>query len=96
MVALLARGDRTVGEIAAPFRSSLAASSKHLRVLEKAGLVQRRVLGRTHTCKLEAEPLRRVAEWTAEYRRFWDESFGRLDAYLDEMKRKETKRGRKP
>ena len=96
MVALLARGERTVCEIAAPFRSSLAASSKHLRVLEDAGLVHRRVMGRTHTCTLEAGPLKRVAEWTAEYRKFWEESYERLDSFLDEMKRKEKKRGRKP
>lgn len=92
MVALLARGDRTVGELAAPFNVSLPASSKHLRVLERAGLVRRRVVGRTHTCSLEAEPLRRVAEWTAEYRRFWDEGFDQLDSYLDELKAKEKTR----
>ena len=95
MVALLAGGERTVGELAAPFEVSLAASSKHLRVLEGAGLVHRRINGRTHSCRLEAEPLKLVAEWTAEYRQFWDESFERLDSYLDTLKAKEKKRGRK-
>jgi DNA-binding transcriptional ArsR family regulator len=95
MVALLAGGDRTVGELAAPFSVSLAASSKHIRVLEEAGIISRRVVGRTHTCSLEPEPLKRVADWTADYRQFWDESFGRLDTYLDAMKAKEKKRGRR-
>lgn len=86
MVALLAEGERTVGELAEPFDVSLAASSKHLRVLERAGLVRRRVAGRTHTCSLRAEPLRRVVEWAAGYRRFWEESFGRLEEHLERMK----------
>jgi DNA-binding transcriptional ArsR family regulator len=94
MVALLAKGERTVGELAAPFDVSLAASSKHLRVLERAGLVRRRVEGRTHTCRLQAEPLRRVADWTAGFRRFWDESFDRLDAHLQDMKSQEAERDR--
>ena len=85
MVALLAEGERTVGELAAPFRVSLAASSKHLRVLERAGLVRRRVVGRTHSCSLEAKPLKAVADWTAKYRVFWEESFQRLDVLLQEM-----------
>jgi DNA-binding transcriptional ArsR family regulator len=91
MVALLAGGERTVGELAAPFDVSLAASSKHLRVLEGAGLVRRRIVGRTHTCSLEAGPLRQVADWTAEYRRFWEESYERLDSYLDQLKPKGPK-----
>jgi DNA-binding transcriptional ArsR family regulator len=95
MVALLAGGERTVSELAAPFRASLAASSKHLKVLEQAGLVRRRVDGRVHTCTLRAAPLKRVADWAGEYRRFWEESFDRLDSVLDEMKAKETKRERK-
>lgn len=95
MVALLAKGERSVGELAAPFAVSLAASSKHLRVLERAGLVRRRVEGRTHSCRLDPEPLRRVADWTAEFRRFWEESFARLDAQLEELKKQESRRGRK-
>ena len=85
MVALLAEGERTVGELAAPFRVSLAASSKHLRVLERAGLVRRRVVGRTHSCSLEAKPLKAVADWTAKYRAFWEESFQRLDVLLQDL-----------
>jgi len=94
MLALLAQGERTVGELAAPFRVSLAASSKHLQVLERAGLVRRRIVGRTHTCRLEAEPLKDVAEWTENYRRHWEQSYERLDALLEELKTLE-KRSRK-
>ena len=93
MLELLTGGERTVGELAAPFDVSLAASSKHLRVLERAGLMSRRVEGRTHTCRLEAAPLAEVAEWTDGYRRFWEERFGRLDAVLAEMK--SERKGRK-
>jgi DNA-binding transcriptional ArsR family regulator len=77
MLQSLAREQRTVGELAAPFAMTLAAASKHLKVLERAGLVQRTVAGRTHHCRLDARPLRGGMEWMRFYERFW---IGRLDA----------------
>ena len=84
-----------MGELAAPFRVSLAASSKHLQVLERAGLVQRRIDGRIHTCRLVPEPLARIAEWTESCRELWDTNFRRLDGLLEEMKTEEKDRSRK-
>lgn len=72
----LAEGARSVGELAAPFDMSLAAASKHIKALERAGLVRRTVKGRTHLCRLEAQPLEGAHEWTGFYQRFWG---GRLD-----------------
>jgi DNA-binding transcriptional ArsR family regulator len=87
MLRMLADGrEHTVGELAAPFDVSLAACSKHLRVLETARLVSRRVVGRTHACRLEAAPLRLVADWTEEFRARWEASFARLDEVLEDMK----------
>ena len=86
MLRMLAEGERTVGELAEPFDVSLAASSKHLKVLEKAKLVRSRVDGRTHTVQLVAEPLEKVVDWTEECRATFEASFRRLDALLDEMK----------
>lgn len=73
----LAAGPRTVGELAAPFDISLAGASKHIQVLERAGLLRREVSGRVHTCRLDAGPLHTGAEWLRHYERFWT---GRLDA----------------
>lgn len=94
MLRSLADGERSVGELAAPFQMSLAAASKHVKALEKAGLVRRRVMGRTHVCSLEAQPLEGVAEWISFYRRFWT---GRLDV-LEGLLRQEDARDipRKP
>ena len=80
MLGALAGGERTVGDLAAPFEISVAAVSKHLMVLERAGLVERRVEGRTTICRLRAEPLAGVREWVDFYERFWD-------ARLHELKR---------
>ncbi len=77
MVHRLARGPCTVSELAAPFAMSLAAASKHIQVLERAGLVRRTVQGRTHTCSLDAQPLHAGMEWLRHYERFWTE---RVDA----------------
>ncbi len=77
MLQALARGPASVGDLAAPFDISLAAASKHVKVLERAGLVQRTVLGRVHVCVLEAGPLYEGAEWMRRYEKFWT---GRLDA----------------
>jgi len=76
-------GDRTVGELAAPFPTSLAAVSKHLRVLERAGLVAREVRGREHRLKLRATPLRHAAAFADSYRAFWEARLEALEAYVD-------------
>lgn len=78
----MAGSPRTVGELAEPFEMSLAAASKHIRVLERAGLVRRTVRGRTHICRLEAGPLREGAEWMRRYERFWTERLDALEAQL--------------
>jgi DNA-binding transcriptional ArsR family regulator len=85
----LAGGEASVTSLAAPFRMSLPAVSKHLRVLERAGLVARSREGRVHRLRLEAAPLREAEAWIGRYRRFWEESLGRLDDYLQELKAKE-------
>ena len=83
MIASLARAPRTVGELARPFEISLAAASKHIQVLERAGLVRRTVKGRTHTVRLNAEPLRAGIDWMQRYEKFWG---GRLDALERELR----------
>ncbi|HKA90684.1 MAG TPA: metalloregulator ArsR/SmtB family transcription factor [Haliangiales bacterium] len=82
MVRRLSSGERTVGELAAPFRMSLAAASKHVKVLERAGLVRRTVLGRTHSCRLHARGLAGAQRWLSFYERFWSERFDALDELL--------------
>jgi DNA-binding transcriptional ArsR family regulator len=79
----LAAQPRTVGELAAPFAISLAAASKHIQVLERAGLVARDIHGRTHTCRLDARPLHAGAEWIAHYARFWNERLDALQSALE-------------
>jgi DNA-binding transcriptional ArsR family regulator len=76
MLRRLAEGERSVGELAAPFAMSLAAASKHVQALERAGLVRRRIQGRTHVCRLEAQPLAGAHAWLGFYESFWN---GRLD-----------------
>jgi DNA-binding transcriptional ArsR family regulator len=80
MLHRLAGRERTVGELAEPFRMSLAAASKHVKVLERAGLVQRTVRGRTHRCRLVAARLAEAQEWLAYYERFWNDRLDALDA----------------
>ncbi len=84
----LADGERTVGQLAEPFAISLAAASKHIKALEKAGLIRREVRGRTHVCRLDPGPLATAHEWLGVYERFWT---GRLDA-LERLLREETAR----
>ena len=84
MLSALAEGEHTVGELAGPFAMSLAAISKHLRVLEGAGLVERRVEGRTTVCRLRPEPLTEVREWVAFVERFWAGRLDRLERLLAE------------
>jgi DNA-binding transcriptional ArsR family regulator len=82
MVADLAARERTVGQLAEPFPISFAAASKHVKVLERAGLVEREVSGRTHICRLAAEPLEEAYRWLGQYRRFWGERLDALEAAL--------------
>ncbi len=85
ILARLASGEATVTELAKPFHMSQPAVSKHLKVLERAGLVARGRERQWRPARLEAGPLKEVAEWTQRYRRFWEESYDRLDEHLDEM-----------
>jgi len=90
----LAAGPATVGELARPFRISQQAVSKHLAYLERARLIEKRRDGRRHVCSLRPGPLAEIAAWTEEYRRFWDESFARLDTVLEDLKAKEAEHDR--
>jgi len=87
MLRSLADGQRTVGELAAPFDMSLAAASKHIKALERAGLVRRTIKGRTHLCRLEARPLEDAHDWIGFYERFWS---GRLDILEGLLRRDDT------
>src|SRR5271168_1731181 len=87
----LSRGDRCVTALARPHSMSLPTVSKHLRVLENAGLIRRRRKGRVHSLKLQAAPMKQASQWIEEYRRFWEGSLDRLDAYLKELQAKEKK-----
>ncbi|GIH19870.1 ArsR/SmtB family transcription factor [Rugosimonospora africana] len=82
ILARLAKGEASVKELSAPFAMTGPAISKHLRVLEHAGLISRGRAAQWRPCRLEAGPLQEVAAFTEEYRRFWDDSYARLDAYL--------------
>jgi DNA-binding transcriptional ArsR family regulator len=94
ILAKLASGETSVTELAAPFDMSLPAISKHLKVLERAGLIARGREAQWRPCRLEAGPLRDVAKWIEHYRRFWEQSFDRLEEYLREVQKKEKKNGR--
>ena len=85
----LSDNEQNLSELSAPLKMSFPAASKHVRVLEKAKLVRRRVVGRTHLCRIEARPLAEANAWLEEYRRIWEGSFERLDAVLEEMKANE-------
>src|ERR687887_1825767 len=87
----LAKGEASVTELAEPFDMSLPAVSKHLKVLERAGLIARSRERQWRPARLEAGPLREVAEWTERYRSFWEESYARLDEYLVELRAKKGK-----
>jgi DNA-binding transcriptional ArsR family regulator len=80
----LAKGERTVGQLADPFAISLAAASKHIKALEKAGLIHREVRGRIHMCRLEPEPLATAYEWLSFYERFWTDRLDILERLLRE------------
>ena len=95
ILARLASGDAGVMELAKPFDISQPAVSRHLRVLEQAGLIVRGRKAQSRPCRIEAAPLKEIVEWAQRYRRFWDQSFDRLDEYLGELQSKEKKRDRK-
>lgn len=93
----LSRGEATVQELSTPFDISAPAITKHLKVLERAGLISRGKTAQWRPCRIEVEPLKEAANWIGEYRKFWEESFDRLDVYLKAMtnKKKGLKNGRK-
>jgi len=93
ILARLASGAASVGELAEPFAMSLPAVSKHLKVLEHAGLIRRGREAQWRPCQLEAGPLKDAADWLELYRRFWEQSFDRLGDYLDELQGKEKRDG---
>jgi len=95
ILARLASGEAGVMQLAKPFDMSQPAISKHLKVLERAGLIVRGRKAQTRPCRLRAGPLREVAEWAERYRRYWEHSFERLDAYLGQLQRQEQGHGRK-
>lgn len=94
ILARLASGEAPVTELAQPFEMSLPAVSKHLKVLEHAGLISRGREAQWRPCKLEASPLKETADWLERYRQFWEERFDRLDEYLRTLQSKETNDGK--
>lgn len=95
ILARLASGEASVTTLAEPFEMSMPAISKHLKVLERAGLIARGREKQSRPCRLDPAPLKDVSEWVEHYRLFWEESFDRLEDYLRELKSKEKKHGRK-
>ncbi len=96
ILARLVGGECSVTELAEPFDMSMPAVSKHLRVLERAGLIARGREAQWRPCRIEAGPLKEVAEWAERYRHIWEQRLDRLDAYLQELKSKEKTNVRKP
>ncbi|MBX7255238.1 MAG: metalloregulator ArsR/SmtB family transcription factor [Candidatus Hydrogenedentes bacterium] len=95
ILARLSTGETSVTELARPFKMTMPAISKHLKVLERAGLIQRSREAQWRPCRLDAKPLEGVAEWVEQYRRFWEERLDRLEIYLRELQEQERKHGRK-
>ena len=93
ILARLASGEKSVNDLAEPFEMSLPAVSKHLKVLESAGLITRGREAQWRPCRLDAAPLKDIANWVERYRKFWEQSFDRLDAYLREVQA-EVKKGK--
>jgi DNA-binding transcriptional ArsR family regulator len=91
ILARLASGETSVMKLAEPFEMSLPAVSKHLKVLERAGLIARGRKAQWRPCRLQASPLKGIADWVEHYRRFWEESLDRLDDYLKDLQRKDKK-----
>ena len=88
ILARLTTGEKTVSDLAEPFDMTMPAITKHLKVLEKAGLIERSREAQYRPCKLQPEPLKDVDEWIGQYRKFWEESFDRLDDYLQQLQTK--------
>jgi DNA-binding transcriptional ArsR family regulator len=95
ILARLASGEASVTELGEPFDMSLPAISKHLKVLQRAGLIARGRRAQWRPCRLAPGPLKEAAGWLEEYRRFWEQSFDRLEEYVRQLHRKEKKHGRK-
>jgi DNA-binding transcriptional ArsR family regulator len=95
ILSMLASGEKSVTDLAEPFRMTLPAVSKHLKVLQRAGLVSQGREAQWRPCRLEAKPLKDAAAWIEHYRRYWEDSFNRLDVYLREVQSTEKKHGRK-
>ncbi len=95
ILARLASGEASVTELAEPFEMSMPAISKHLKVLERAGLIARGREAQWRPCRLAAGPLKDAADWLEHYRRFWEQSFDRLEDYLRELQTKGKRHGRK-
>src|SRR5579872_3794209 len=95
ILARLITGQASVGELAEPFAMSLPAISKHLKVLERAGLVARGREAQWRPCRLEARPLKSVSDWLEHYREFWDQSLDRLEVYVEQLQGKGRRRARK-
>ncbi len=89
----LATGETSVTELAEPFQMSMPAVSKHLKVLERAGLISRGRSAQWRPCRLDAAPLQSIATWVEEYRQFWEQSFGRLDSYLEQIQQTNPQAG---
>jgi len=96
MIRQLSGGERNLSELAAPLKMTFPAATKHVRVLEHARLVRRRVAGRQHFCRLEAAPLKEATLWTDSFRQHWEARFAAFDTLLDEMKSEEHARVRRP
>ena len=94
ILARLSEGEASVQELAKPFDMSLPAISKHLKVLEKSGLIERRREAQWRHCRLEAKPLEEAVDWMEKYHKLWEERLDRLDEYLREIQKKEKKHGR--
>jgi DNA-binding transcriptional ArsR family regulator len=95
ILARLSSGEASVTKLAEPFKMSLPAVSKHLKVLERSGLIARGRRAQWRPCRLKAAPLKEAVDWMEHYRRFWDQSLDRLEEYLQALQRKEKQRGRK-
>jgi DNA-binding transcriptional ArsR family regulator len=95
ILSMLASGEKSVTDLAEPFRMTLPAVSKHLKVLQRAGLVSQGREAQWRPCRLEAKPLKDAVDWIEHYRAYWEQSFDQLDAYLRDVQSKEKKHGRK-
>jgi DNA-binding transcriptional ArsR family regulator len=95
ILARLSKGESSVTELAKPFKMTMPGISKHLKVLERAGLIARGREAQWRPCRLQAKRLKDVADWVEQYRRFWEESLDRLEDYLNELQKKDKKDGRK-